>query len=195
MMRTRLLAVLAALTFISPAMAATNQKEAVTKTGRAVVSTSGECVRTKWHAESDPCAPEPPPAPQAYVPPAPKVALADRTVYFEFNKAELSADDKAKLDSLAQIIINSKGIRHATVLGYADEIGKADANLVLSQKRAAAVNDYLATRITIPTSVLMVGGKGATNSVTNCPESMKRKERISCLAADRRVEVEFNYVH
>lgn len=188
----------------SPAIAYTAQDSAISEGGRPVVSNFGECVRTKWQAPSDPCAPEPPPAPAAPAytppppppaPPVPQVSLEQRTVYFDFNKSELHAEGKAKLDSLIDIIIKSKGIRSATVLGYADEIGKPDKNLALSQQRANAVNDYMARRVTIPTSVLMISGKGEEGSVTDCPKNMKRKERIACLAKDRRVEIEFNYVH
>jgi len=38
-----------------------------------------------------------------------------------------------------------------------------------------------------------VRGLGSSNPTTHCPKKMKRAERISCLAQDRRVEVEFTY--
>lgn len=186
-----------------PALAVPSQDSAISDGGRHVVSNNGECVRTKWQSPSDPCAPEPTPTPTpvVYTPPAPtpppalQPALDQRTIYFEFNKADLSPESIGKLDALIKIILSSKGVRSTTVLGYADEIGKSDKNMVLSQRRAQAVNDYIATRVTIPSSVLMVNGKGEEASVTDCPKRMKRKERIACLAQDRRVEIEFNYVH
>lgn len=181
--------------FASSVFAASMNDSALDKRGNFVVSSDGECVRTKWTVASDPCAPEPPPAPKmVQAPPVSRIALEQRTIYFDFNEAELRTEGKAKLDSLANIVLQSKGIRHATVIGYADEIGKDADNLMLSQKRADAVREYLGSRIAVPTSVLLVQGKGATNSVTHCPETMKRTERITCLAKDRRVEVEFNYV-
>lgn len=167
--------------------------------GDTVRSTSGACVRTKWQKQSDPCAvklPEPKvvAAPAPPPPPAPKVALEQRTVYFDFNKTALTAEAVEKLDNLVSIVKQSQAIRQVTVLGYADEIGTASYNLALSQKRAAMVEQYLASRISIPTNVLMVNGKGATDSKTDCPKTLKRQERITCLAQDRRVEVEFNYL-
>lgn len=194
MTNSRIITILAALMLTTPAYAATNQEEAVTKTGHAVITQDGDCVRTKWQADSDPCAPEMPKKEVAYVAPVPKLSREQRTVYFEFNKSYLNEEGKEKLDSLIQHILTSKGIRNATVLGYADEIGKPDANLALSKRRAASVQGYLASKVTIPTNVMMVEGEGETNSVTSCPETMKRKARISCLAADRRVEVTFNAV-
>ena len=178
------------------AFAQTAKDAAITDAGKEVVSTNGNCVRTRWNSPSDPCAPEVPKKVEAPAPapaPVPQIALEERTIYFEFNKTALSAEAIAKIDSLVRVIIASKGIQNATVLGYADEIGKTGYNQKLSERRAAAVQGYLATRVTIPTSVLMVAGKGETDSKTTCPESMKRKERIACLAKDRRVEVEFNY--
>lgn len=193
------LAALAVITLASPVFAGPAQDDAINKSGSSVVSSYGECVRTKWTADKDPCAPDmpPPPPPRVQAPapaPVPKIALEQRTIYFDFNKAALSKESTQKLDALVGIIQSSKGIQRATVLGYADEIGSKDYNLALSQKRADAVQQYLASRVSIPTNVLMVGGKGATDSVTSCPKTLKRKERINCLAKDRRVEIEFNYV-
>lgn len=182
-----------------PASAQTAKDSVTTQSGSHAISSNGECVRTKWSAANDPCAPEPPPAPKTVAapppPPPPTISLEQRTLYFGFNESELRPEGVAKLDSLIDIILRSKGIQRATVIGYADEIGDAEDNIALSQKRASSVEQYMATRVKIPTNVLLVNGKGATDSVTDCPKQMKRKERIECLAKDRRVEVEFNYAH
>ena len=170
-----------------------------------VRSTNGTCVRTKWQDNNDICAPTPPPAPPvpepvaapvpAPVPPVPVVSLEERTVYFDFNKSNLNAEATQKVDSLINIIVASKGITSATVVGFADDIGSDDYNLKLSQKRSKAVQDYLDSKVTIPTDVMTVSAEGESKPTTSCAKTMKRKERVKCLANDRRVEVRFNYAH
>lgn len=185
-------AVLAAMLMIGTAHADVAQDNVFTDGMQKVVSSSGKCVRTKWRTADDACAPAPAPAPQPT--PAARMVLDQRTIYFDFNKSDLTPESIAKLNALIAAVQQSPDVRRAIILGYADEIGSDTANKKLSEARAAAVNGYLSSYLTIPTSVLMVDGKGATNSVTNCPKSMQRAQRIQCLAADRRVEIQFDYV-
>ena len=196
-----ILAGFASLALSSSAFAGGAQDRAVDSRGQAVVSSSGDCVRTKWDVAIDPCGkkaeapakPAPKPVVQKHVTPEQKIAKEQRTVLFGFNKSDLTAEATAKLDSLVEIVKSSSYIKSATVVGYADRIGSNSKNIALSEKRAAAVQEYLSSRTSIPTKTLVVSGKGATNSVTNCSDKMKRSEKIACLAADRRVEVEFEY--
>ncbi len=169
--------------------------------GKVVRSTNGNCVRTKWSDSSDVCAPEAPPAPVVVAPPAPepepepalKLTRDERTIYFDFNKSDLTAEATAKLDSIINAVVASKGVQKVVVVGYADQIGSNDYNLKLSQKRANAVEDYLDDKVTIPTEVKTVSAKGEEDPVTDCDPKQKRTELIKCLAADRRVEVQFVY--
>lgn len=173
---------------------ANDQRDSVTSSGNVVVSSSGACVRTKWSANDDVCAPTPPPpAPQPAPPPPPQVSLEQRTIYFEFNKDRLTGEAITKLDTLVSVITGSDRIVKATVVGYADDIGSSDYNYKLSQKRASAVEQYLDSRVNIPTSSRTVRGAGESQPVTSCDTRMGRNERISCLARDRRVEVELTY--
>ena len=70
-------------------------------------------------------------------------------------------------------------------------IGKPSYNKKLSQKRAATVKSYLAAK-GLKTKNVVVEGLGEANSLTHCDAKLPRKELISCLAADRRVEIQLN---
>lgn len=180
------------------AVAADSQKTAFDKRDGIVRNTFGNCVRTKWQADSDACAPTPP-APEPMVqappppPPPPVVSLDQRTVYFDFDSDKLTAESVAKLDALADIIKSSNQIIQAGVIGYADEMGDEEYNLALSQRRAEAVRKYLDSRVTIDTRVLELRGLGESNSVTSCAGVGNRAGKIACLSQDRRVEVAFKY--
>lgn len=182
----------------TPASAEDSQKAARDGWDGVVRNTFGNCVRTKWDAATDPCAPPaPPPAPPVAQtpppPPPPMVNLDQRTIYFDFDSAKLTPEGIAKLDALVDIIRSSNQIIQAGVIGYADEIGNEAYNLALSQKRADAVEQYIDSRVSIDTRVLELRGLGESNSVTSCDGITNRAEKITCLAQDRRVEVAFKY--
>lgn len=175
-----------------PAHALDMHDTVVTDRGSIVTSTAGACVRSKWVEEGDDCAPPaPPPPPRKPVVQAPVPSLEQRTVYFDFNKTYLTENATIKLDSLAQWIATAKDVRRASIIGYADAIGSSSYNQKLSEQRAQAVEGYLKEKgVRIPTSVRLEG-MGQSGSVTQCEDVKKRAERITCLAADRRVEVKF----
>ena len=179
------------------ALADDSQKAARDVWDGIVRNTYGNCVRTKWDADLDPCAPPAPPAPPVVQvpppPPPPVVSLEQRTIYFDFDSAKLTPDAVAKLDALVSVIQSSNQIIQAGVIGFADEMGNEEYNLALSQKRAEAVESYIDSRVTIDTRVMELRGLGESNPVTDCSAIKKRAEKISCLAQDRRVEVAFKY--
>ena len=181
----------------SAAHAAPANKVAVDKADQVLTNTFGNCVRTKWDAQSDVCAPEAPkPEPVVMTPPpapAPVIDLDARTLYFEFDNARLTAQSVDKLNNLINILRNSSGVVSAKVIGYADEMGNEGYNRALSSKRASAAKAYLDRYLSIPTQVTVVQGLGESVSVTNCNGVKVREARIACLAADRRVEIEFKY--
>ncbi|MFO1243125.1 MAG: OmpA family protein [Rickettsiales bacterium] len=171
-------------------------KDTVSDDRRQVITnTWGNCVRTKWNAPDDECAPKAAPAPTPVVqaPPPVQIARDARTVYFDFDKDTLTPEATQKLDALANTIRTSRGIVSASVVGYADQMGSNEYNIKLSERRARAVESYLSQRVSIPTSVGKVRWVGESNPVTNCDNIKKRADKIACLAADRRVEVEFKY--
>jgi outer membrane protein OmpA-like peptidoglycan-associated protein len=160
----------------------------------------GNCVHTKWDAQSDPCAP-PPPAPKhvQYIPPveAPqpvaKFAREQLTIYFDFNKSQITADSSAKLDAIATAVNQSPKVTKVDIVGYTDQIGSNSYNEKLSVTRAKSVKAYLDTKMRIDASVLGLRGMGEKDPVVDCSNTKNRKKKIACMAKDRRVEIEFEF--
>jgi len=112
------------------------------------------------------------------------------TELFEFNKATLTADARAKLD--AEVIAKLKDlgdIRYVNVNGHADRLGTPQYNQRLSEKRAEAVRAYLVSK-GADSAKVEVFGFGKTLPVKSCPDQNKRAALIECLAPNRRVVVE-----
>lgn len=77
------------------------------------------------------------------------------------------------------------------VLGYTDLIGSDAYNQKLSQARAQSVVCYLVSK-GIPSDKISARGMGKSNPVTGntCNSVKGHAAVISCLAPDRRVEIE-----
>ena len=135
----------------------------------------------------------PAPAPVAPAPAAPKkpaVLSIASTELFEFNKAVLTADAKAKLDK--EVVARAKdysSIQLVHVDGHADRLGSPQYNQRLSEKRADAVRAYLVSK-GFDASRIETLGSGKTNPVKSCPDQKDRKSLIECLSPNRRVVVE-----
>jgi outer membrane protein OmpA-like peptidoglycan-associated protein len=103
-------------------------------------------------------------------------------VYFRVGSSVLSADDKRKLDDLAQKALNEKGYVFE-VAGFADKTGNAALNQDLSERRAHAVIQYLEEQGNIPIHrILTPAGMGTTHEAAANNTSAGRK-------LNRRVEV------
>ena len=123
-------------------------------------------------------------------PKKPAIVNLASTELFEFNKATLTPEARAKLDS--EVIAKLKDIadiRYVNVNGHADRLGSAQYNQRLSEKRAEAVRAYLVSKGT-DASKIEVFGFGKTLPVKPCPDTKDRKSTIECLAPNRRVVVE-----
>ena len=129
------------------------------------------------------------PAPVAPKPAAQKVTLAADAL-FDFDKADLRAEGKSKLDKLASDI---KGIKLEVIIavGHADRFGSDAYNQKLSEKRAESVKAYLVSKGVEPNRVY-TEGKGEKQPVTKPDQckGAKSKKTVDCLQPDRRVEIE-----
>ncbi|MDE2440233.1 MAG: OmpA family protein [Betaproteobacteria bacterium] len=109
---------------------------------------------------------------------------------FDFNKAVLRPEGKAKLDEL---VSKAKAIKLEVILavGHTDRIGSDAYNQKLSEKRAAAVKEYLVAK-GIEANRVYTEGKGKKQPVTGdkCKGNAKTKALIDCLQPDRRVDIE-----
>jgi OOP family OmpA-OmpF porin len=178
-------------------------QDVVTGPGKQPVRSTkfGNCVVTKWAAQSDVCATAPEPVKQVEAPPpapAPepvaKLQREDLTIYFNFNKDILTEGGKAKLDNISDAVNHSPKVTKVNIVGYTDEIGSNSYNNALSIRRAKAVKAYIDSKMRIPSNVASLRGKGKEDPVVDCKKVKKRKEKIDCMAKDRRVEIEFEFV-
>jgi OOP family OmpA-OmpF porin len=161
------------------------------------------CASDEPKPAAKPEAPAPAPAPApvatpraaAPVTPAPapkKPAIINMasTELFEFNKATLTADARARLDAEVVAKLKDLGdIRYVNVNGHADRLGSPQYNQRLSEKRAEAVRAYLVSK-GADSGKVEVFGFGKTLPVKSCPDENKRPALIECLGPNRRVVVE-----
>ena len=116
----------------------------------------------------------------------------------EFNKAEMTADNKKDLDKfLAGLGKATKArgpvaIGAVIVTGHTDRIGSMNYNMKLSERRAITVKDYIVSK-GVDQKLIFWEGKGPKQPIPVtkfCDNKMKRKQLIECLAPNRRVTVE-----
>ncbi|PMS35578.1 OOP family OmpA-OmpF porin [Trinickia symbiotica] len=134
-------------------------------------------------------APTPPVAP----PPAPPAITSQKVTFsadtlFDFDKAVLKPEGKAKLDDLANQLQNTN-LEVVVATGYTDRIGSDKYNDRLSLRRAQAVKAYLVSK-GIPANKIYTEGKGKRNPVKECAGKKVTAALKACLQPNRRVEVE-----
>ncbi|MBT9433298.1 porin OmpA [Candidatus Sodalis endolongispinus] len=113
-------------------------------------------------------------------------------VLFNFDKSTLKLEGQQALDQLySQLSSMDPKDGSVVVLGYTDRIGTEQYNQKLSQERAQSVVSYLVSK-GIPSDKISARGMGKSNPVTGntCNSVKGRAAVISCLAPDRRVEIE-----
>jgi len=86
-------------------------------------------------------------------------SVADASVHFGFDKDNLTKEARQAIDELAASAPNTKGYI-ITVEGNTDSTGPADYNYDLSQRRANAVIQYLASEKSIPPRKIYLIGLG-----------------------------------
>lgn len=71
-----------------------------------------------------------------------RTALADETVYFDFDSSAIKPADRAKLRQAKDYLDKNPGVR-LLLEGHCDWRGTAEYNLALGDRRASAVKSYL----------------------------------------------------
>jgi outer membrane protein OmpA-like peptidoglycan-associated protein len=108
--------------------------------------------------------------------------VGDVSVTFGFDKSILTKDDKSQLDQLAGQLNSTKGYI-LEVTGGTDSTGSATYNYGLSQRRADAVVQYLASKYNIPPHKFYLIGIGKDQEVASNTTASGR-------AQNRRVRVQ-----
>ncbi len=67
-------------------------------------------------------------------------------VYFDFNKSNIKSESFGVLDDVASVLKNNPKIQRVRIEGHTDSVGSDAYNEKLSDKRAAAVKDYLTSK-------------------------------------------------
>lgn len=107
--------------------------------------------------------------------------VANVAVNFGFDKSVLTADDREQLDTFAAQLGSAKGFI-LEVTGGTDSTGPAQYNYDLSQRRADAVVQYLASKYSVPAHRFYLIGIGKDKEVAPNTTAEGRKQ-------NRRVEV------
>ena len=197
----------AAVALVSGSALAQTVNVATDSQGVPVRDASGNCVLSSGIAHPDcqpkkdapapkpsaPAAPGAPAAPAKPAAPAAKAAPASvkqavviqADALFDFDKSVLRADGKKNIDdALAKLA--GVDVEMVIATGHTDNVGTDASNQKLSERRAAAVKEYLASK-GIATSKITTLGKGESQPVpTNKTKEGRQK--------NRRVDIEFKGV-
>jgi outer membrane protein OmpA-like peptidoglycan-associated protein/tetratricopeptide (TPR) repeat protein len=110
------------------------------------------------------------------------IGFSIKPVLFGFDKASLDYNALKLLKNNLEVLKKYPELK-VHIIGYTDSRGPDSYNKILSVRRAKAVQRYLTRRGILPSQVVLVEGKGATEFINNCgkgrkcPESSHRLNR------------------
>jgi outer membrane protein OmpA-like peptidoglycan-associated protein len=108
------------------------------------------------------------------------VTLGSNSVRFDFDKSDIKPQYREILSRIAGVLMSVQGYS-ISVYGYTDDVGTADYNLKLSERRAQAVHDYLVEAGVDPK---IITNKGYGKSDPRVPGNSD-----AARATNRRVEI------
>ena len=104
--------------------------------------------------------------------------VAETSVHFAFNKADLTAKAKTALDQLLAEVPNTKGYL-LVVEGDTDSVGSAKYNYKLSERRADAVVQYLSGKNIPAHKIYLIGlGKDKYVAENNTADGRAKNRRV-----------------
>ena len=138
-------------------------------------------------------APTPPPAPVAKVTPPPPPPPAPPAVgtklislegtHFAFNKADITAEGKAKLDAAATTLGAEPTVK-LSVEGHTDAVGSVPYNQALSERRAKSVVAYLVSKGVDGARLTPVGyGKTKPVATNDTAEGRAQNRRVDLVVS------------
>lgn len=102
-----------------------------------------------------------------------QIFSADKAINFAFGSAEISAQSKPFLDSLAQMVLNGN-LEKLEIIGHTDSVGTNANNMALSLQRAEAVKSYLQTQ-GVSSKLLIASGKGELEPLATTNDEKNRR--------------------
>ncbi|AMV73763.1 peptidoglycan-binding outer membrane protein [Desulfuromonas sp. DDH964] len=103
-------------------------------------------------------------------------------INFDFDKSDIKPEFAGELQKAADFILKNQDVPYIAIAGYTDAVGDDAYNQKLSERRAAAVRQYLIEKFGIDGKRLAAIGRGETGQVASNETDAGRYE-------NRRVEV------
>lgn len=111
---------------------------------------------------------------------APAMGPANYTVYFGFDKTNLTATARSTLDEVIGAV-QQMAVDALSIVGHADTVGSVEYNQGLSERRAESVADYLDNEI--PREMMTLAGRSelepAVETGDNVREPLNRRVEIT----------------
>ena len=106
------------------------------------------------------------------------MSLDSSHVEFDFDEAELRPGDRELLSRIAGVLLTFEDYS-VQIFGHTDDVGTAEYNQELSERRADAVRDYL-VEAGVPPEILTTQGLGKSSPLVegSDPESRQRNRRV-----------------
>jgi outer membrane protein OmpA-like peptidoglycan-associated protein len=109
-----------------------------------------------------------------------KTPVAQMMITFSSNSSTLTDSAQATLDRVARALQSERLSAHRfRVEGHADPLGSADANMKLSEERAAAVVEYLTQKDGIAPERLSSVGKGSFEPLNVRNPAARENRRVT----------------
>lgn len=111
----------------------------------------------------------------------------DLELLFAFASADLTAQARRQLAPVGEFLQSAQlGNGEFVIEGHTDAVGQADRNQTLSERRAAAVRNFLVSEYKISPAVFSTAGKGATQlkDSTNPTSEANRRVEFSMYVAE-----------
>lgn len=134
------------------------------------------------------------PAPAGLMPARYERIVLSSDLVFDFAKFSLEGLSAAGQEALRGLRerfakYDPTSFRKVVITGHADRLGKPKSNVAISQKRASAVKSFLISTGIDP-DILEAVGVGSVSPVAHCTGKRKSAKLKSCLAPNRRVEIQ-----
>lgn len=111
----------------------------------------------------------------------------DSGILFKFNDASLNAISKKSLADFSKVLKEDPDLDIA-VYGYTDKVGTAEANQIVSTRRANAVKDYLSTQGVSSSQFKTIEGLGFTKYDESLPAAKNRKVEVYMYASQAMIQ-------